>query len=134
MKKWIVNTFRLNERAWRSSTLFSWSSGFGVTPVPVLGVLERKLVRVNRRIWTRLPAGVRESRPMIAYGRWLHEVVSRRADREMYIGHDVPSKSSRARADAAARREAAHGSIVDNRGARLQHRGGGVLDSLDPPA
>jgi chemotaxis protein methyltransferase CheR len=57
-----------------------------VTPVPVLGVLERKLVRVNEGIWTRLPAGVRDSRPMIAYGRWWHEVVSRRADREMYLG------------------------------------------------
>ena len=40
----------------------------------------------NRRIWRALPARTRGSRPMQAYGRWLHALVCRRASREMYTG------------------------------------------------
>lgn len=49
-------------------------------------VPERALLGLNRRIWKRVPVGVRESRPMLAYGRWLHRLVCRRANREMYLG------------------------------------------------
>jgi SAM-dependent methyltransferase len=49
-------------------------------------VRERALLGVNRRIWERVPVGMRLSRPMLAYGRWLHRLVSRRANREMYVG------------------------------------------------
>jgi len=41
---------------------------------------------VNRRVWVRLPAWVLDLRPVEVYGRWLHGLVGRRADREMYLG------------------------------------------------
>ena len=40
----------------------------------------------NRRIWRALPARTKGSRPMQAYGGWLHALVCRRASREMYAG------------------------------------------------
>jgi SAM-dependent methyltransferase len=40
----------------------------------------------NRRTWRALPARARGSRPVQAYGRWLHAFVGRRANREMYVG------------------------------------------------
>ena len=40
----------------------------------------------NRRIWRALPARTKDSRPMQAYGGWLHALVCRRASREMYTG------------------------------------------------
>ena len=43
-------------------------------------------LRLNERIWDRLPARVRGLRPVRAYGAWLHALVCRRADREMYLG------------------------------------------------
>ncbi len=49
-------------------------------------VPERALLGLNRRIWQRVPVGMRVSRPMLAYGRWLHWLVCRRANREMYLG------------------------------------------------
>jgi SAM-dependent methyltransferase len=49
-------------------------------------LLDRALIRVNRGIWTRMPKSVRDSRPMLPYGRWCHELACRRADREMYLG------------------------------------------------
>lgn len=52
--------------------------------------LRRMLARcfwgANRRIWRALPARAKGSRPMQAYGRWLHALVGRRASREMYTG------------------------------------------------
>lgn len=44
------------------------------------------LLKVSRRIWPRLPNRVRDLRAVQAYGRWLHALISRRADREMYLG------------------------------------------------
>jgi SAM-dependent methyltransferase len=41
---------------------------------------------VNRRVWEHLPASVRDRWPVQAYGGWLHSLVGRRADREMYLG------------------------------------------------
>jgi len=40
----------------------------------------------NERVWRRLPARVRDMDPVRAYGSWLHGLVCRRADREMYLG------------------------------------------------
>ena len=40
----------------------------------------------NRRVWRALPARTKGSRPVQAYGRWLHALVGRRANREMYVG------------------------------------------------
>ena len=47
---------------------------------------ERAFLRLNERVWWRLPAGARNLRPVRAYGAWLHTVVCRHADREMYLG------------------------------------------------
>ena len=40
----------------------------------------------NERIWGHLPARLRDLRPVRAYGGWLHQLVCRRANREMYVG------------------------------------------------
>jgi chemotaxis protein methyltransferase CheR len=48
--------------------------------------VEKALLKVNRRIWRRLPARMRDLRAGQVYGRWLHTLVSRNADREMYVG------------------------------------------------
>jgi chemotaxis methyl-accepting protein methylase len=47
---------------------------------------EKALLKVSRRVWKRLPTRVRDLRPVRAYGRWLHALISRNADREMYLG------------------------------------------------
>jgi chemotaxis methyl-accepting protein methylase len=48
--------------------------------------VERVLLKVNRRIWRRLPTRVRDLRAVQEYGRWLHALISRHADREMSVG------------------------------------------------
>lgn len=48
--------------------------------------LEKRFLKANRRIWTRLPIRVRELRFVRAYGRWLHVLACRNANREMYFG------------------------------------------------
>ena len=48
--------------------------------------IERTLLRANRRIWKRLPTRVRDLHGVQAYGRWLHVLTCRSADREMYVG------------------------------------------------
>ena len=48
--------------------------------------VEKALLKVNRRIWRRLPPRVHDLRAAQAYGRWLHALTSRNADREMYVG------------------------------------------------
>jgi len=47
---------------------------------------EKALLRVNRPLWRRLPAHVRELHAVQGYGRWLHVLTSRNADREMFVG------------------------------------------------
>ena len=48
--------------------------------------LARAFLSVNERVWRRLPARARASRPVRVYGGFLHSMVSRHADREMYFG------------------------------------------------
>jgi chemotaxis protein methyltransferase CheR len=48
--------------------------------------LETLFLRQNERIWRRLPARVRDLKPVRIYGAWLHMRVCRRADRQMYLG------------------------------------------------
>jgi len=48
--------------------------------------LETAFLRLNERIWLRIPARVRDQRPVRAYGAWLHALVCRHADRQMYLG------------------------------------------------
>jgi chemotaxis methyl-accepting protein methylase len=48
--------------------------------------VEKVLLKVNRRIWRRLPTRVRDLHAGQVYGRWLHTLTSRNADREMYVG------------------------------------------------
>ena len=48
--------------------------------------IENVLLKVSRRIWRRLPTRVRDLRLVEAYGRWLHVLISRHADREMNVG------------------------------------------------
>ena len=48
--------------------------------------VEKAHLRVNRRIWRRLPTRVRELHAVQGYGHWLHVLISRNADREMYVG------------------------------------------------
>ena len=49
-------------------------------------VLEKTLLRVNKRIWERLPPRMRDSQGVQDYGRWLHTLTCRNAEREMYLG------------------------------------------------
>jgi chemotaxis methyl-accepting protein methylase len=54
---------------------------------PVMGrLLEKFLLKTSRRIWKRLPIRIRDLRLVQAYGRWLHAVACRHANREMYLG------------------------------------------------
>jgi chemotaxis protein methyltransferase CheR len=48
--------------------------------------LETAFLRLDHRVWRRLPARARELPPVRDHGAWLHERVRRRADREMYLG------------------------------------------------
>ena len=48
--------------------------------------LETAFLVRNERVWRRLPARARERRPIRSYGAWLHTLVCRTADREMYVG------------------------------------------------
>lgn len=48
--------------------------------------LEAAFLARNERVWRRLPPHRRDLRPVRAYGAWLHELVCRSADREMYLG------------------------------------------------
>jgi len=48
--------------------------------------LEKAFLKANRRVWTRLPIRIRDLRFVQAYGRWLHILACRNADREMYFG------------------------------------------------
>jgi chemotaxis methyl-accepting protein methylase len=48
--------------------------------------LEGKFLEVNRRIWQHVPARTRDRRLVRAYGAWLHALVCRSANREMYLG------------------------------------------------
>ena len=57
-----------------------------VTGKPRRHPVESVFLGVNRRIWRRLPARVRTLSAVQAYGRWLHALISRNADREMYLG------------------------------------------------
>ena len=43
-------------------------------------------LRLNKRIWERLPSRVRNLYPIRSYGTWLHKLVCLRARREMYFG------------------------------------------------
>ena len=43
-------------------------------------------LRLNKRIWDRLPSRVRNLSPIRSYGTWLHNLVCLRARREMYFG------------------------------------------------
>jgi hypothetical protein len=43
-------------------------------------------LKVNRRIWEHLPVRVRCLHSAQIYGRWLHTLTCRNADREMYLG------------------------------------------------
>jgi SAM-dependent methyltransferase len=43
-------------------------------------------LRLNKRIWERLPCRVRNLYPIRSYGTWLHNLVCLRARREMYFG------------------------------------------------
>jgi SAM-dependent methyltransferase len=47
---------------------------------------ESAFLRQNERIWCHLPVRVRDLGPVRAYGTCLHELVRRRADRDMYLG------------------------------------------------
>jgi SAM-dependent methyltransferase len=63
------------------------ASGEGRRRVAVLGRgVEEALLRVNRRIWGRLPTRVRDVYAVQAYGRWLHVLTCRNANREMSVG------------------------------------------------
>jgi chemotaxis methyl-accepting protein methylase len=48
--------------------------------------VEKALLRVNRPIWRRVPPRAHDLRAIQAYGRWLHGLTCRNADREMAIG------------------------------------------------
>ena len=43
-------------------------------------------LRLNKRIWDRLPSRVRNSYPIRSYGAWVHTLVCLRAKRQMYFG------------------------------------------------
>jgi SAM-dependent methyltransferase len=89
----------------RSSPRFSWGrpSGrrnaghiIGDLPHPILATAARLqlfgkspagfYLRVNKWIWQLLPSGVRNTRPVLAYGAWLHRLVCLHATRRMHLG------------------------------------------------
>jgi chemotaxis methyl-accepting protein methylase len=43
-------------------------------------------LRLNQSLWNRLPAAVRDRRPVRRYGAYLHRLVCRRAERRQYFG------------------------------------------------
>jgi chemotaxis methyl-accepting protein methylase len=43
-------------------------------------------LKVNRRLWNLLPPNLRDARPMRLYGTWLHQLVSRHANRKQFTG------------------------------------------------
>lgn len=47
---------------------------------------DKALLRVNRPIWRRLPPRMHDLHAVQAYGRWLHVLNSRTADRDMALG------------------------------------------------
>jgi SAM-dependent methyltransferase len=46
----------------------------------------RPFLSANERVWSRLPAGLTASRPVRAYGAFLHSLVERRSARKQYHG------------------------------------------------
>lgn len=48
--------------------------------------VEKALLNVSRRIWRRLPTRMRDLHAVQVYGRWLHALTARNANREMYLG------------------------------------------------
>jgi chemotaxis protein methyltransferase CheR len=50
------------------------------------GRLLRRFLGLNERAWQFLPERVRGRHAVRAYGAWLHKLVGRQADREMYLG------------------------------------------------
>jgi chemotaxis methyl-accepting protein methylase len=48
--------------------------------------LESRFLHLNESIWRRLPVRLRDLSSIRAYGAWLHTLVCRSADREMYLG------------------------------------------------
>lgn len=48
--------------------------------------VETSFLRLNERVWRRVPARACTSRPLHAYATFLHRIVLRDADREMYFG------------------------------------------------
>ena len=48
--------------------------------------VEKAHIKASRRIWRRLPTRVRDLHAVQEYGHWLHALISRHADREMYVG------------------------------------------------
>jgi SAM-dependent methyltransferase len=48
-------------------------------------LLSRMFWGLNRRVWWRLPAGVRGSTAGLVYGRWVHGRVLRSSSRQMYV-------------------------------------------------
>jgi SAM-dependent methyltransferase len=48
--------------------------------------VEKALLRVSEHIWPRLPARVRDLHTVQGYGRWLHALTFRDADRDMAVG------------------------------------------------
>ena len=92
--------------------------------------LEAAFLGLNEPVWRRVPVRARDLRPVRVYGAWLHQLVCRRADREMYLGtfflRNRPALEMMRRL---AQKEAmAPGS---NRRVGVQHRRRGVFDSLD---
>jgi len=58
-----------------------------VASLQVLGKSPASLyLRLNKRLWQRLPARVRESPIIRSYGAWLHTLVCLRARRQQYFG------------------------------------------------
>ena len=98
-------------------------------------VLERSLPEAEQAdLDAPAAAASATSRPMLAYGRWLHGLVCRRGDREMYLG--TMFLRNRPALELMRRLIETKSPRLDreDRGAGLQYRRGGVLDSLDPPS
>ena len=84
----------------------------------VRAALSRMFWRVNRRVWSRLSQGARDSRGGLVYGRWIHSQMQRRS-REMYVW-STSSESARTRPDAPSSAGEAKRFHAEGRRARLQ--------------
>ena len=107
-------------------------AGSSVTSL-VRGAPSRGFWGLNRRVWSCLPMGARDSRGGLAYGRWIHGQVQKKSTREMYVWSTFLRNRPKLELMRRLVQTTAEELNAERRGARLQRRCRGLLDPLDAP-